>query len=268
MSDDRSWIDRLRCDLLCEVGSGSHGTNLPGTDDHDEMGILCEPKEWVIGLRRWETTVRRTRADGTSIPDGERSGPGDTDLVIHSLRKWISLALNGNPTIITLLYAPPVLEPTMIGRVLREEGSALLSRRALSAYLGYLTQQRERLMGERGQKRTKRPELVEAHGYDTKYAAHALRLGFQGCELAQTGSLTLPMHRPEREYLLQVRRGEIPFDIVLKRIASLEEALERFKNGELATVLPEEPDYGWANEFLIWSYERSWRGAWSERETT
>jgi uncharacterized protein len=34
---------------------------------------------------------------------------------------------------------------------------------------------------------TNRPELVAVHGYDTKYAMHALRLGLQGIELLTTG---------------------------------------------------------------------------------
>jgi hypothetical protein len=254
----REFVTRDRCHLLCEIGSGAHGLALAGTDDHDEMGVICEPKEYIIGLRKWETTVCRTRADGTLIPDDERSGPGDTDLVIHSLRKWVSLALNGNPTIIALLYAPQ-LQRDRVGLELVENGHRLLSRRALSAYLGYLTQQKERLLGQRGQKRTKRPELVEAHGYDTKYAAHALRLGWQGCELAMTGRLRLPMAEPERAYLLDVRRGEIDFLTVLKRIVQTEKTLERFKEGKLPTVLQEQPDREWANRFLVWAYESSWQ---------
>jgi hypothetical protein len=223
------------------------------------MGILCEPKPYVIGLQKWETTVRRTRAaDGSPIPDGARSEPGDTDLVIHSLRKWVSLALNGNPTIITMLYAPTLRAPTEVGEVLRDQGHLLLSRRALDAYLGYLTQQKERLLGVRGQKRTKRPELVEAHGFDTKYACHALRLGWQGIELAQLGELALPMPYPQREFLRGLRRGEVSFDFAMKQIDAAERTLVRFKDGSLATVLPEQPDRQWANDFLVWAYETRW----------
>jgi len=51
---------------------------------------------------------------------------------------------------------------------------AIVSKRAGRGYLGYLRGQKERLLGTRGQKRVNRPELVEAHGFDTKYAMHAL----------------------------------------------------------------------------------------------
>ncbi|HEY1366363.1 MAG TPA: hypothetical protein VGF23_04585 [Gaiellaceae bacterium] len=83
----------------------------------------------------------------------------------------------------------------------------LLSRRAGRGYLGYLHGQKQRLLGIQGQKRVNRPELVEAHGFDTKYAMHAARLGYQGLELLETGSLTLPMPEPERSRVMAIRTG-------------------------------------------------------------
>ncbi|HUY44275.1 MAG TPA: nucleotidyltransferase domain-containing protein [Streptosporangiaceae bacterium] len=38
-------------------------------------------------------------------PEGARSGPGDTDLVMYSLRKYLRLAVKGNPTALLPLYA-------------------------------------------------------------------------------------------------------------------------------------------------------------------
>src|SRR5688572_31106775 len=45
--------------------------------------------------------------------------------------------------------------------------------------------------------RSHRPELEEMYGFDTKYAMHMLRLGFQGVELLTTGRLNLPMRSEE-----------------------------------------------------------------------
>ena len=80
-----------------------------------------------------------------------------------------------------------MLVETELGRRAARARPAILSRRAGRGYLGYLHGQKERLLGARGQKRVNRPELVEAHGYDTKYAMHAARLGYQGLELLETG---------------------------------------------------------------------------------
>ena len=67
-----------------------------------------------------------------------------------------------------------------------------MSRLAASRYLGYLRGQKAAMTGEPGA-HTNRPELVAVHGYDTKYAMHALRLGLQGIELLSTGRITLPV---------------------------------------------------------------------------
>src|SRR5438093_6447071 len=86
--------------LRATVGSKLHGLNLEGTDDADEMGICVEPPEYVVGPRQFEQWVYRTQ------PEGHPSGPRDLDLTIYSLRKWVRLALAGNPTVFLLLFAP------------------------------------------------------------------------------------------------------------------------------------------------------------------
>src|SRR5262249_54298179 len=156
-------------------------------------------------------------------PEGARSGPGDTDLVLYSLRKYLRLALQGNPTVLLPLYAPAdavlVLRP--LGTELRELAGLLLSQRAVHRFLGYLDGQRQRLLGvgRRGGV-PNRPELVERYGYDVKYASHALRLAYQGLEIARDGRLTLPMTEGERERVLRVKRGDEPsLPAVLEEIA-------------------------------------------------
>jgi len=54
-----------------------------------------------------------------------------------------------------------------------------VSRLAATRFLGYLRAQKAAMTGQAGA-HTNRPELVAVHGYDTKYAMHALRLGLQG----------------------------------------------------------------------------------------
>jgi hypothetical protein len=71
------------------------------------------------------------------------------------------------------------------------------------------------------------------NGYDTKYAMHALRLGFQGIELLTTGRITLPVPEPHRAYLRSIRRGERPLAEVLDAVTAAETRLT-----ELRTALP------------------------------
>lgn len=237
--------------LRATVGSTVHGLHHGGQDDRDEMAVFVEPAVNRIGLVELEHYVERTK------PEGVRSGPGDLDLVAYSLRKYVRLALKGHPTILLLLFVPQdlVQEETALGAELRALRPALLSRRAGRGYLGYLRGQKERLLGTRGQKRVNRPELVDAHGYDTKYAMHAARLGYQGLELLETGSLTLPMREPERSRVMAIRTGERTFAEAIDEIAAVEEqlaaALQR-------TALPDEPDRAAVDAFLVDAYRRAW----------
>src|SRR5581483_12153206 len=109
--------------LRCEVGSTVHGLGVAGTDDRDELGVCIEPAEYVIGLRHFEQFVSRDR------PQGVRSQPGDLDLTIYGLRKFSSLALKGNPSILLLFNVPDekCIVLTEQGRALRDLAWAFAS---------------------------------------------------------------------------------------------------------------------------------------------
>ncbi|GAB2527103.1 nucleotidyltransferase domain-containing protein [Nocardiopsis aegyptia] len=237
--------------LRCAVGSTVHGLQLDGQNDRDEMGICVEPPEYVIGLRPFEQYVHHSR------PEHTRSGPGDLDLTVYSLRKWTRLALDGNPTVLLPLFVPDheIVTVTAIGHDLRAQRERLLSRRAGHRFLGYLRAQRERMEGVRGGRHTNRPELVDRYGFDTKYAYHMVRLGLQGAELMETGAITLPMPEPDRSWLLALRRGEHTREEALERTRDLEERLVGLCG---TSDLPEEPDTAWADGFLVDAYRRAW----------
>lgn len=236
--------------LLATVGSTAHGLALPGTDDHDEMGVTIEAPEYVIGLEQFEQDIFRTK------PEGARSEHGDTDRVIYSARKFCRLALNGNPSILVLFFAPDLTMCSELGHSLRALAPAFAARSAGRAFLGYMTQQRQRLMGERGQMNVRRPELVEAHGYDTKYAMHMLRLGFQGVEFLETGRLTLPMEGEARQFVYATREGRVDLNDALTKAGELE---ERVSDLLYVAPLPEVPDRRSVNEWLVNAYPRGWR---------
>ena len=104
---------------------------------------------------------------------------------------------------------------------------------------------------------TNRPELVAIHGFDTKYAAHALRPGIQGIELLTTGRMSLPIQDEHREYLRAVRRGEVSLQDVLSRVDDY--ATQLTELGKSATV-PDQPDRQWVDGWLHRSYVRYWGG--------
>jgi len=245
-------VARDGCILRCVVGSTVHGLAKPGTDDRDEMGVCVEPREYILGLRPFEHWISRSQAEG--IP----SGPGDLDLTIYGLRKYCRLALKGSPTVLLLLFVDGehVVERSALGKELQALSGRFVSKRTGRAFLGYLDAQRRGLLGERHATRTR--ELAGEHGYDTKYAMHALRIAHQGHELLSTGRITLPVAPPAREELMNVRRGALPLAEVLEQ---LREHTGRLERAMLESGLPEAPDEAAVDSFLASAYERAWAGA-------
>jgi uncharacterized protein len=256
--------------LRVQVGSGVHGTSVSGQDDRDEMGLCLEPPQFVTGLAtvpsgirgqgppvRFEQYERHTAWDR---PGGvaNRSGAGDLDVIIYSARKWARLALAGNPTVLLVLFVPDeeVVFRNETGAELVANASRFVSRLAAIRFLGYLRAQKAAMTGQAGA-HTSRPELVAAHGYDTKYAMHALRLGLQGIEFLTTGRITLPVPEPHRAYLRCIRRGDVPLAEVLDAITSAETQLAQLR--ETAAV-PDQPDRGWVDNWLHRSHLNFWAG--------
>lgn len=237
------------CILRSLVGSTVHGLTNAGTDDRDEMGVCVEPREYVLGLREFEHYTFRTQ------PEGHPSGPGDLDLTIYGLRKFARLALKGSPTVLLLFHVPDdaLVTRTELGEELQALGPAFLSRRTGAAFLGYCDAQLRGLTGERHATRTR--ERSADHGYDTKYAMHALRIAFQGTSLLRDGAIPMPVGEPERSRLMQVRRGELPLEEVM---SDLEAAIGTLKALADATTLPEHADRDRVDAFLASAYERSW----------
>jgi hypothetical protein len=254
--------------LRVQVGSGVHGTSISGQDDRDEMGVCLEPARFVTGLARVPSGIDGGSADVEfeqyqrhtvwDMPGGlaNRSGAGDVDVVIYSARKWCRLALAGNPTVLLALFVPDeeVVYRNRFGAELVDNAHRFVSKLAADRFLGYLQSQRAAMTGEPGA-HTNRPELVAVHGYDTKFAMHALRLGVQGVELLTTGRITLPMPEPDRNYLRQVRRGEVALKEV---IAQVDQAAEHLAALRDASDLPAEPDRSWVDEWLHRSHLSYW----------
>ena len=140
--------------LLVEVGSTAHGTGIPGGEDHDELGVVVETPLDLFGLdeRGFRTVMQRTQ------PEGERSGPGDTDRTLYSLRKFVRLAASGNPSIMMSMWAP-VLRTTPFGDELRNLGGAFVGRHVIPRYRGYMQSQAMRLLGTRGGGHGRRGEV-------------------------------------------------------------------------------------------------------------
>ncbi len=228
------------------VGSTANGTAFEDQADWDELGVFIEPTDKVCGLESLDHYVRRDQ------PEGVRSRPGDVDLTLYSLRRFCRLAVVGNASVLILLWLPSYVTMTEAGEALVRLRDAFISRKAGERFVSYLVSQKKRLTGELGV-RVKRPELVARHGYDTKFAMHALRIGYQGIALMADGHIPVPVPPPELAVLRAVRSGEVAYADVLGLIADAEARLRR-----LVEASEREPDIPVIETFLVEAHLRHW----------
>lgn len=241
--------------LRCLIGSTAYGLNVQDSiEDRDEMGVCLEPLYEAIGFREFEQLVYRSAAEREGKHDAP-SCAGDLDLTIYSLRKYCRLALKGNPTVLCLLFAEPLLIEVR-GVELRKLTPDFISVKAGNAFLGYLQAQRQRLLGERGGMGVNRQVLTDKFGFDTKYAMHMCRLGIQGVELFKTGMMTFPVREPDRSWLLDLRQGKIGLQEALTRVGELERELKNLYN---TTHLPAEPNTKKVEQWMCQTYLEHWK---------
>lgn len=231
---------------VVEVGSTAHGISV-GSDDFDATVVRVEDfEEMVVGDHKRQSMQIRT------AKDGERSGPKDIDLSVYTLRKFASLANSGNPSVLTAIFSESVhrdkdhVDWEQLGRV-------VASKKAGEAFLGYMRQQMERWVGIRGQKNVSRPELVEKYGFDTKYAAHVVRLGYQGLEYMEEGRFGVPMREEQANAIISLRTGGLEEYDAMAWAVDIE---ERLKVAIEESRLPEHPATRATRSWVLEQYRR------------
>ncbi|MFG3249012.1 DNA polymerase beta superfamily protein [Streptomyces sp. NPDC048187] len=203
----------------CVMGSRAFGLATRDSDT-DRRGVFLAP----TGLY-WRFEKPPTHVEG---PGEERFG--------WELERFCELALRANPNILECLHSPLVEYVDDTGRELLALREAFLSRRAHDTFTGYAHGQRHKLDAD-----------VRVHGAPRwKHAMHLLRLLTSARDLLRTGALTIDVGE-ERESLLAVKRGEVPWPEVEARMTRLaregEEAARR-------SPLPAEPDRRRVEDFL------------------
>lgn len=98
----------------------------------------------------------------------------------------------------------------------------------------------------------KRARAAEANqGVDWKAMSHAVRVGRQALELLETGHMTFP--RPEREHLIAVKTGRLPYAEVAEEVERLLGSVEA---AECISPLPPTPDMVFMDDMTAEAYRR------------
>lgn len=229
-------------------GSRLYGIDTPESD-YDYLGAIVEPLNHRVGLTRYNPAESANAQHGFE----QHMFKGyNYEGSVYSLWKLCQMFAEGNPTSLCLLFAEPIVDEYGINT--DEFHKLVISRRSGHRFLKYMEAQRKSMTGERAS-HTKRPELTEAHGFDTKFASHVIRLGYQGIEFLKTGHVTLPMPHSEREHVLAIRRGEH----TMQQVIADSNALQAMMEHALArTTLPAEADWNGLDAWLIERYLDNW----------
>lgn len=221
------------------MGSHSHGTYIApkdnGIDDKDIMGFCVPPSNFYLGLQKFEQLD--TWVD-------------EYDIVIYEARKFINLLLKNNPNVMGLLWIKENLyvKITEEGKLLIENRDIFSSKQAYRSFIGYGHSQLSKM--ERfecnGFMGKKRKQLVEEFGYDTKNAAHLIRLLRMGIEFLSTGELNV--YRHDAKQLIDIKKGMYS----LEKIKEMSDGLfDDARKALISSPLPENPDFKKAEQLLV-----------------
>jgi predicted nucleotidyltransferase len=213
------------CILHVYRGSIAHGMYIPNSDpisfdDKDTMAVSVFPKEYYLGLKTYGSRgTREIKRD-------------EWDIVIYEVKKAISLLAIGNPNVLSMLWVSDeyIIKQSKAGSLLRQNRSLFVGKHVYQSFTGYAYSQLHRMTNCKfeGYMGEKRKNLVNKFGYDTKNAAHLIRLLRMGIEFLTDGELYVK--REDASQLLEIKHGKWTLEQVQKESERL------FANAEEAYI--------------------------------
>lgn len=204
----------------CVVGSQAFGLS-DNNSDVDRRGIYLPPAEMHWSLY--------------GVP--EQIEKNDTQEAYWELQKFLVMALKANPNILECLHTPLVEHVTPLAQELLDARRCFLSKLIYQTYNGYVMSQFKKLEQD-----------LRARGeIKWKHAMHLMRLLLSGISALRERELRVRLDE-HRAALLAIKRGDQPWaEVNAWRLRLHKDFDEAFAT----TKLPERPDYGWVNEFLV-----------------
>jgi predicted nucleotidyltransferase len=229
--------------MTCYRGSIAHGMYVPNKesnsiDDKDVMAVCIPPLEYYFGLRQYGSRgTKEIKRD-------------EWDIVVYEIKKMVSLLSKGNPNVLMTLWLDDknYINTTDAWQILIDNRDAFSGKHVYRSFTGYAHGQLHRMTHHafEGYMGEKRKRLVKKFGYDTKNAAHLIRLLRMGIEFMTDGALFVERH--DAQQLLEIKRGEWTLEQVQKEASAL------FRSAELAYInsnLPPKVDIDKINELCV-----------------
>jgi hypothetical protein len=204
----------------CVVGSRAYGLE-HDTSDIDRRGIYLPPAELHWSLFGVPEQLER--------PENEEA--------YWEMQKFINLALRANPNVLECLYTPLVETVTPFAQALLNEREMFLSRFVYQTYNGYVLSQFKKL----------EQDLRSRGEIRWKHAMHLIRLLLSGITILKEGFVPVRVEN-YRDQLLAIRNIQMPWEQVDKWRLALH---KEFEIAYTTSLLPQQPDYSRANQFLV-----------------
>jgi hypothetical protein len=224
--------------LRCVVGSRAHGT-ATDTSDTDLVSVFVPGKARLYGVA---DDVKRVQVG--------------KDHVGYALRHFVGLAIKGSPNALEALFAEPqnVLTSTREGTELLAHRELFVSRRCATAYAEHARAQIRK--SQRSEEGSTRRELVYKHGYDTKMAAHTMRLLGTALDIITVG--TVIVRRSDADWLFRIRAGEV-YTTFEQYSAAAHKLIQKLDSLVETSSLHTWPDVREIGALTIRLHEMAWR---------
>jgi predicted nucleotidyltransferase len=213
--------------LLARVGgSQSYNTNTPSSDT-DFLGVYAAWTEDVLSLTPPQDTI--ASAEGTK-----------PDYTVHEVKKFCSLLMSGNPTVLEFIFSDKFQIATMEWSELASNKKMFLTQKAVKNYCGYARGQIQRML--KGQ------SVHGLHGQPSeKFSYHIIRLLNDAKAIAEGKEPQIYKTGEEHDFLMKIRGGAFSPDQIAEMAQQKINEIDVMR----PWLLPAEVDKSFLNKWLL-----------------
>lgn len=210
------------------AGSVSYGIS-SDTSDMDVVGFCIPKKEDIFTHLAGEIPGFGRQIQRFDVWQQhhimDKEARQEYDFSIYSIVKYVQLAMENNPNILDSLFTPHrcVLFCSSVAQIIRENRRTFLHKGSYQKFKGYMFSQLHKIEQKTNSSNPKRADTIEKHGFDTKFASHAVRLGLEVEQILIEGDLDIERNR---EVLKSIRRGEWSIDRIKEFCSQKERHLD------------------------------------------
>lgn len=237
---------------LVIMGSFAYGVS-DDNSDQDIYGFCIPPKNMIFfhldgeieGFGRQKQ--RFGQWQDPHIVDADEGK--EYDFQIYNIVKYFNLCMENNPNMLDSLFVPQncVIHATKIANMVRERRKDFLHKGMWPKFKGYAYSQLHKMRSKENEPGSKRTQLREKYGFDTKFAYHTIRLLSQAEQILIEGDVDL-QEKGRREHMKAIRRGEVSMDDIIEWASAKERQLEELYH---KSKLPWGPDEEKIKQLLL-----------------